>query len=210
MESRFDKPDPPPKRKVTPEQLALSRSRFHPLDLAIYLFMGSLAVFFASSLVAYFVIRLTGTRLAAAMPISLPSSIWISTLSLVLTSVALSQALRSVRREHQRSMQGWLVASGVLGFTFLAVQGYSLFDIFDTHLESLEHQMSLYGIVFFLVALHAVHVFGGMICLSVVTVRAFQNAYDHECYRGMKVCVIYWHFLDIVWLCMLVAFLITS
>ena len=210
MEPRFDMPDPPPKRKVTPEQLAVSKSRFHPLELATYLFMGSLGVFFASSLVAYFVIRLTGSRLAAVVPITLPHSIWISTVALLLTSVALSQALRSVRRERQRQMRRWLVVSSVLGFVFLAVQGYSLFDILDTHLLALEHRMSLYGVVFFLVALHAVHVLGGMICLSVVTMRAFKDAYDHECYRGMKICVIYWHFLDIVWLFMLGALLLTS
>jgi heme/copper-type cytochrome/quinol oxidase subunit 3 len=210
VEPRFEMPDPPPKRKPTPEQLAVSRSRFHPVELAMYVFMASLGMFFASSLIAYFIIRMTGARLAAVVPISLPPSIWVSTLALITTSIALSRSLRAVKRERQLTMRRWLVVSSILGFIFLAVQGYSLFDILDTHLVALEHRMSLYGVVFFLVALHAVHVLGGMVCLTVVTMRAFQNAYDHECYRGMKICVIYWHFLDIVWIFMLLAFLATS
>lgn len=204
-ELNFDDRDPAAARQRRAAAAAHSRSSFHPLELATYVFILSLAVFFTSSLIAFLVIRLTGNRLAASVPIQLPWSIWISTAALLLTSFSLSRSLAMVRRERQLPMRRWLVASSVLGLVFLVVQGFSLSEILNQHFVALESRMSLYGIVFFLIALHALHVLGGMLCLAVVTLRGFQYRYDHECYRGLKVCAIYWHFLDIVWVFMLAA-----
>jgi heme/copper-type cytochrome/quinol oxidase subunit 3 len=190
--------------------VGLSRSRFHPVELATYLFMVSLAVFFAASLLAYIIIRLSGDRISSTAPIGLPPSLWLSTAALLVTSFCLSRALSAIRREKQHAMQRWLLASAVLGFTFLAVQGISVLEIMDAHLVALEKRMSLYGVVFFLVALHAIHVLGGMFCLATVTIRGYQHRYDHECYRGIKLCAAYWHFLDIVWILMLATFLATA
>lgn len=190
--------------------VALSRSRFHPVELATYLFMVSLGVFFAASIVAYLIIRLSGDRVSSTAPIGLPNSLWFSTAALLVTSYCLSRAKRAIRREKQLAMRRWLLASCVLGFAFLAVQGLGILDIMDAHLAGLERRMSLYGVVFFLVALHAVHVLGGMFCLTTVTMRGWQHRYDHECYRGIKLCAAYWHFLDVVWILMLSTFLLTS
>ncbi|MBY0587499.1 cytochrome c oxidase subunit 3 [bacterium] len=208
-EFAFEPSEPLPGRSP-PYLVGLSRSRFHPVELATYIFMLSLAVFFAASLLAYVIIRLSGDRVSSTVPIGLPTSIWLSTAALLVTSFCLSRALSAVRREKQLALRRWLFASAVLGFTFLAVQGWSVLEIMDAHLAGLEKRMSLYGVVFFLVALHAVHVLGGMFCLSTVTLRGFQHRYDHECYRGIKLCTAYWHFLDIVWILMLVTFLATA
>lgn len=190
--------------------VALSRSRFHPVELATYIFMLSLAVFFAASLLAYVIIRTAGDRISSTAPIGLPTSLWVSTAALLVTSYCLSRALKAIKREKQRSMRIWLVAASAIGFVFLAVQGISVMEIMDAHLVALEKRMSLYGVVFFLVALHAVHVLGGMFCLTTVTLRGFQHRYDHECYRGVKLCAAYWHFLDVVWILMLGTFLLTA
>jgi heme/copper-type cytochrome/quinol oxidase subunit 3 len=208
-EYAFEPSDSLPSRSPA-ELVALSRSRFHPVELATYLFIVSLAVFFTASLLAYVIIRLSGDRVSSLAPIGLPPSLWLSTAALLVTSFCLSRALRSVRREKQLSMRRWLLASSVLGFVFLAVQGWSVMEIMDAHLAALEKRMSLYGVVFFLVALHAVHVLGGMFCLATVTIRGFQHRYDHECYRGIKLCSTYWHFLDVVWILMLATFLWTA
>jgi heme/copper-type cytochrome/quinol oxidase subunit 3 len=68
--------------------------------------------------------------------------------------------------------------------------------------------VSLYGLVFILILLHALHVLGGIIALGMVTWRARQGKYDHENYMGVQFAARYWHFLDIVWIGMFTMFLV--
>ena len=70
--------------------------------------------------------------------------------------------------------------------------------------------LRMYGLVFCLILLHALHVIGGVISLCVVTVRALHGRYDHENYLGVKYAAAYWHFLDIIWLIMFGMFLLTG
>jgi heme/copper-type cytochrome/quinol oxidase subunit 3 len=62
--------------------------------------------------------------------------------------------------------------------------------------------LHLYGLIFFLILVHALHVVGGLVGLSVTTAHALQGRYDHERYGGVKHAAMYWHFLDAVWLVM--------
>jgi heme/copper-type cytochrome/quinol oxidase subunit 3 len=141
---------------------------------------------------------------------TLPSSLVVSTVALVVVSVALDRSLRYVRREKQKPLRRSLLVACAFGCLFLGVQGWSLADALGAHWEGVENGFPVYGMIFFLVALHAVHVLAGMLCLGVVTHRAFRHAYDHECYRGLRMCVVYWHFVDAVWLVMLATFLLTA
>ena len=65
----------------------------------------------------------------------------------------------------------------------------------------------LYKLLFILVLLHAAHVAGGVIYFAAVTRRALDGYNDHEYYTGVRNAAMYWHFLDVVWLCMFGTFL---
>jgi heme/copper-type cytochrome/quinol oxidase subunit 3 len=69
-------------------------------------------------------------------------------------------------------------------------------------------QVSMYGLVFFLIVVHALHVLGGIVALAIVTWRTKRQRYDHENYMGVQFAARYWHFLDIVWLAMFTMFLV--
>jgi heme/copper-type cytochrome/quinol oxidase subunit 3 len=58
----------------------------------------------------------------------------------------------------------------------------------------------VFGSVFYmLTGLHGLHVFGGLVFLIVQLVRVYLHHYT-GCGRvlGLKLAVIYWHFVDIV------------
>ena len=60
---------------------------------------------------------------------------------------------------------------------------------------------TLYSFTFyFLTALHAVHVLGGVLPLTVTTVRGALGRYGPDEHTGVHVMALYWHFLDAVWL----------
>lgn len=71
-------------------------------------------------------------------------------------------------------------------------------------------ERSLEGLVFVIVLLHVLHFTAGMIALATVTWRGLKGRYDHEYHGGLHLCAIYWRFLDIVWIVLFAAFLLTA
>ena len=66
------------------------------------------------------------------------------------------------------------------------------------------------GMVVVLAVLHALHVLGGVVALGLVAVRSLKGRYDHERHWPVDFTAQYWHFLDVVWLCMLAVFWLTT
>lgn len=48
-----------------------------------------------------------------------------------------------------------------------------------------------------------------MVVLFRVVLEAMRGRFDHEFYAGVKLCAVYWRFLDVVWLVMLATFTIS-
>lgn len=57
--------------------------------------------------------------------------------------------------------------------------------------------------LYILTALHLVHLFGGLIYLITLLVGAFKNKYNKENHLKLQLGGIYWHFLDGLWLYLL-------
>lgn len=179
--------------------------------IAMRLFILSLGMLFFASMLAYVAIR-TGFFGRAELPqlgtVELPRTLWISTALVMLGSVTIHRAVVAVRREWQTAFRGWLAATLVLAVGFVIVQTPALGSLILQHGEQLRaagaegRPMALYGAIFFLIVLHALHVVGGIVSLAWVTYRAGQHAYDHEHYMPISHVAFYWHFLDAVWLVM--------
>jgi len=64
------------------------------------------------------------------------------------------------------------------------------------------------GLLFFLILLHALHVGAGLAALGWVTFRAFaeERGYNADYHTPVRYTVMYWGFLEMVWLVMLATF----
>jgi cytochrome c oxidase subunit III len=137
--------------------------------------------------------------------------------------VTIHWALRAVRQERMADLRRGLIATAVLAVVFLAVQTPSLIELLGEHQQyrtELREQtdsgqraslaLQPYGMVFFLIVVHAAHLIGGIIPLGVVTRNALRNRYDHESYNPVRYTAMYWHFLDAVWLTLFAMFLLVG
>ena len=70
----------------------------------------------------------------------------------------------------------------------------------------LSEQAGLYGITFALILVHALHVVGGMVPLSILAWKARYNRLDSEHLLTVRACAAYWHFLEAVWVALLASF----
>ncbi len=170
-----------------------------PLGLAI--FLVSLAVLFAASLVGYWAVRFDKPEWSAGLP-ALPVSLWVSTGVMLVSSVTIHLALRGARADQPSALNRWLQLTTLLGFVFLGLQAWAWWSVVTTlAAQDMGAQSALYGFTFYmLTGLHGLHVIAGLIPLSVTTVRAKRGRYGAKEHDGVVMCAMYWHFLDVVWL----------
>jgi cytochrome c oxidase subunit 3 len=173
-----------------------------------WLLLVSLSVFFVATIILYaiyVVLRMTGGQQTVA-PFYLPANFIATTVILIAISTCLHLAVGAVRREARTDLLRYLVLSLLLALTFFAVQSFGMAWVVSRFADDQSPNRSLYGMTFVLALLHALHVVGGLVGLCIVVARAWRGRYDHESYFAIRFCALYWHFLDIVWLLMLVAF----
>ena len=173
------------------------------------LFLLSLLVFFVASLLIYGIYAYS-RRDDPQTTAALPSSFLLSTFCLLLISVLVHLAARAVRRDRHRTTGVLLATSGLLATLFMGVQYYSMTELLGGAALRGGTGKGVAGMVVVLAVLHALHVAGGVIALGIVSMRSLAGNYDHERHWPVDFAAQYWHFLDVIWLCMLAAFWLTS
>jgi len=176
----------------------------------MYLFLASLTMLFAAGLLGYAMIRLNARNKLALGSLEIPQTLWISTAIVVLASFTIQRAVTELRREHQQPFRRYLFITMLLAVAFVIVQGPSMAVLWRHQQAMVQKRIALYGLVFFLILLHALHVLGGIISLAWTTHHARQGAYDHERYQPVSRVALYWHFLDAVWLIMFFTFFLVK
>lgn len=180
-----------------------------PIGMALFLL--SLGMLFAASLVAYFAVRFNDAGMAKWHPDGvggLPNSLWASTFVLVISSITMHYALMSARADDQPGIRWGMFFTTLLGAVFLAAQAWSWRELYAMQVDATS---SLYGWTFYmLTALHGLHIVCGLIPLAVTTVRAKRGAYTAAEHTGITLCAMYWHFLDAVWIVLFATLMLFS
>ena len=186
----------------TPAQRELYQAK-----LGMYLFLAGLVFVFFSGLLVYAVVR-TAAVGPAGLPLVIPSEFLVSTFALVGVSLALHFAVQSVHQERIVAFHNWLMLALLAGVAFFVCQFVGMLYLLQQHFSEPNGSTRVFGIAFVLAALHAIHVIAGFVILGWVIFRSLQGRYDHERHWPVDICATYWHFLDAVWLVMLITFFV--
>ena len=201
-------------------------------SIGMLLFLAALAMLFFASIFGYVLIRVMTPEVKFG-EIDLPSTLWISTALMLASSYTIHRALGAIRRERHELFRTYLTTTILFAGIFCAIQTPAMIDLLKQHEtvtrswqqqreaapvalpthtpgsdydERIPGQRSVpfYALVMVLILIHALHVVGGMAALGLVAYNAYHGRYDHEHYTGVSNCVLYWHFLDVVWIVMFV------
>ena len=182
-----------------------------PLDagrLGMRLLLAALGMLFAASVMGLLVVRSNATAWPPPGVPGLPRGLWLSTLVILAASAAIHWALTGIRRGDAGRLRAGLALTILLGLAFLASQTVNWFALVAANLTA---KTNLYGFTYYLLTgLHALHVVGGLVPLSIVTVRAWRGRYSAAAHAGVEYTATYWHFLDGVWLILWAVLLLTS
>ena len=97
-------------------------AHFSAGTMGLWFFLAALAVLFASTVLGYWVIRLSAGRDATIGLPELPNGLWFSTVILLASSGTMHWAILSIRNDRSRQLQLGMLATTVLGVLFLALQ----------------------------------------------------------------------------------------
>jgi cytochrome c oxidase subunit 3 len=177
--------------------------------IGLLLFLASLAMLFAASLLCFVIVRYT-TALVPPGYLTLPPGFWVSTAVLLAAGVAIHRASRLAVAGRDSSLRLAMASAWSLSAAFICVQAPCLMVMARAHSVLVNSHVALYGAVLTLIAIHALHVVGGMVPLSMLTFRATCRNLSAADRRAIRSCALYWHFLEVVWVVMFTVFLIVG
>jgi cytochrome c oxidase subunit 3 len=153
---------------------------------------------------AYIVRQAQGNFLEFPIPVPF----FYSTLVILLSSLSLHLCYRAFLKEQAALYKLLLVATFVLGLVFIALQyqGWTALSNMGVMLVGNPGGAFMYVIP----GIHAAHVVGGIAVLIMAMIHAFSlpvRATERRIVR-LKLTLQYWHFVDFLWLYLIVFFVI--
>jgi cytochrome c oxidase subunit 3 len=132
--------------------------------------------------------------------LQLPDAFFVSTAIIVLSSITYVIAKRAVSKGNQRMATQFLGLTLVLGISFIVLQfvGFSQMLANGYYFTGPTSNIKM-SYVFLIAAVHIAHVVAGLISLLVVMVQQFRGKYTPENMLGMELGATFWHFLDFLW-----------
>ena len=129
-----------------------------------------------------------------------------NTAVLICSSLTMVMAVSASSRRNISSARKWILATAVLGATFIVLhmiewkhlinEGLRPFQLPAEWVEKWPGATPLFGATFFgITGMHMFHVFTGCIYLFVVAARV--KKLKHE---DIEISGLYWHFVDLVWM----------
>ncbi|MFD0796471.1 heme-copper oxidase subunit III [Maribacter chungangensis] len=157
----------------------------------------SLLMGFAGWTSAYIV---SSAREDWASDLSLPDAFYISTVILVLSSVTYILAKTAVKKDNQKGATVWLLVTLGLGISFITLQFVGFSEMVAQGYYFTGPTSSIKMSYMFLIAMvHIVHVVAGIISLLIVLYKQMKGRYSSQEYLGISLGATFWHFLDLLW-----------
>jgi cytochrome c oxidase subunit 3 len=170
--------------------------------LGMVVFVASEAMFFATFFGAYFTIySVNPVWPPAGFPRLKPELATVLTVVLVSSSLTLQLGVRAIRRDRARLLLFWVGLTILLGTTFLGLQ------LYDYSLLGFSVRDGIFGSLFYVMTgLHMAHVFGGVVFLVLVLLQGLGGQLSDASHDSLEAGAIYWHFVDVVWICLFTTF----
>lgn len=183
---------------------AYPRSGIHPKKFALLLACASMVMMFAGLTSAYLVRQAAGNWLEFQLPVIFS----VNTGVILLSSILLHASYQSFRKGKENLYRWFLLAAVLLGFAFLVLQYQGWLELQKIGIELSTNPSGSF--VYAISGIHAAHVLGGVAALVMALVHAFVLPYKVTTQRKLRfeLTLIYWHFVDLLWVYLFVFLLI--
>lgn len=193
-------------------------------SLGMWIFLVTEIMFFGGLFMAYLLYRTKYPLAFAAGSNHLDITLGaVNTVVLIVSSLTMALAVFYAQVGSRRLQIIFLVATMILGATFLGIKGVEYYHKYTDHLipvpgffhwdqppphgaaiqdtETYGRNVQMfYWIYFAMTGLHALHMIIGLGLLSFLVYFAWRGRYTPEYHAPVELSGLYWHFIDIVWI----------
>lgn len=182
------------------------KSKIHPKKLALWVGCASITMMFAAFTSAYIVRQAAGNWLE----FRLPDIFFFNTLVILLSSVTMHSAFLAFKNGKEKVYKSLLIVSLILGITFLVFQYQGWLALQAIGVELTTNPSGSF--VYVISGVHAAHIIGGLAAIIVAILQAFSLKYKVTPVRKLRfeLTLTYWHFVDFLWLYLLLFFVLQS
>ena len=125
----------------------------------------------------------------------------VETFCLLLSSVTYGFAMLAMHKGNQSGVMKWLAVTFLFGAAFI---GMEINEFSHLIAEGFGPDRSAFLSGFFaLIGTHGLHVFSGLVWMIVLLVQVAQNGLTATNQTRLMCLSLFWHFLDVVWICVL-------
>ena len=129
-----------------------------------------------------------------------PMLLW-STIAILISSVTIHMAKNAIQKGENKQGMFLLLTTMILGVAFVVfqLQGFSyMTNEFGYNFTGPTSNVVI-TFIYILVSLHLAHLFSGFIVLLVVVYNHYKQRYGNGQTLGLELGVMFWHFLDFLW-----------
>ena len=122
----------------------------------------------------------------------------VSSFVLLMSSLTMVLALAAIQRGDQAKLRVWLIATALLGMTFISGQVYEFTRFVQ---DGMTIKTNVIATSFFtLTGFHGAHVTVGILMLLSLFGMSLDGRLPTERAEAVELVGLYWHFVDIVWI----------
>jgi cytochrome c oxidase subunit 3 len=194
-------------------------------SFGMWLFLLTEIMFFGGLFFAYLLYRnwYYDAFVSASNSISMPLGL-INTIVLISSSFTMAMGVWSAEVRNKKALQGWLMATILLGFVFLGIKSVEYTQKFEEHhvpgasfdisdfvhpkdarekpltVDMANRTQIYFSLYFAMTGVHALHMIIGIAILFVLLYKARTGLYTTGYVQPIENFGLYWHFVDIVWI----------
>jgi heme/copper-type cytochrome/quinol oxidase subunit 3 len=163
---------------------------------AVTMLIMTEAALFVCLFASYYFLANNKDRWAIDIPPKLPLAL-IMLVILISSSLVMMWGERMVKRGRYSLARFAVMVTVIMGLVFIAIQAAEYKD----HWKTLTPFTDSYGSIFYAITtFHAAHVVMGVLMLCYLAILPHYGPSKYPPHRPYRVVALYWHFVDIVWI----------
>jgi cytochrome o ubiquinol oxidase subunit 3 len=127
-------------------------------------------------------------------------NVGIETAILLVSSITYGFGMLAAHAQNMSRFRAWMVLTFILGFAFVFLEVKEFSHLIE--IGAGPDRSAFLSSFFTLVATHGIHVTVGLIWMAVLLVQSLgANSFSSKAITRLTCLSLFWHFLDIVWVC---------
>jgi cytochrome c oxidase subunit 3 len=182
--------------------LVSTKQKIHPHKFTLWIAIGSIIMMFAGLTSAYIV---KGEQ-PGWTSVVMPKLFYYSTAVMLISSFTMQVAHKAFKERSMKQYRLMMTITATLGLLFIVMQVLGFMQLVESGVK-LEGGSGAGQFLYIIFGLHAVHVLGGVIALTIMFLKAFSARVRNYNVVPVEVVSTYWHFVDLLWVYLFVFFL---